>query len=327
MSFGSQPATNQGTDSSFPPGRPPDGLFLRLVKGWIWLSALAGLAGWSLSAIGQLNRTGYALFFAAAAGAWLACRRRWDWSRPDWPKTLRRFRRPLPVAFAALAFLIFLGGAIYPPSNYDGLAYRVARVLHWLDHGHWWWIHTPEYRMNDRTCGIEWFYAPLLLFTKSDRALFLVNYIPFLLLPGLVFSVFTRLGVRARVAWSWMWLLPAGYNFLLQAGSIANDTFPDRVRARRSGFRAACLEFPARFGPVVFDRGGGAAHRRQGGQPALAPAVGGGGPRAAALAEAAAARRRSWCCCWPPWFPSFPPPCSTRSIVAIGRGRSWKPRT
>ena len=72
--------------------------------------------------------------------------------------------------------------------------------------------------MNDRACGIEWLTAPLLLFTRCDRALFLLNFIPFLLLPGLVFSVFRRLGVRARVAWHWMWLLPTGYIFLLQAG-------------------------------------------------------------------------------------------------------------
>jgi hypothetical protein len=80
--------------------------------------------------------------------------------------------------------------------------------------------------MNDRACGIEWLTAPLLLFTRSDRALFLINFLPYLLLPGLVFSVFTRLGVRARVAWQWMWLLPTGYNFLLQAAGVANDTFP-----------------------------------------------------------------------------------------------------
>ena len=87
--------------------------------------------------------------------------------------------------------------------------------------------------------AIEWLTAPLLLFTKSDRALFLVNFIPFLLLPGLVFSVFTRLGVRARVAWQWMWLLPTGYNFLLQAGSICNDTFP-------AVFALAAIDFAAR---------------------------------------------------------------------------------
>jgi hypothetical protein len=190
-----------------------------------------------------LNRTGYGIAFAAfVIFLWLGhkelglvpsgkffCRK----------KFLRRFRRPLPLCFAALAVLIFLGGALYAPTNYTGISYRLPRVLQWLAHNQWCWIHTPNYRMNDRACGIEWLTAPLLLFTKSDRALFLLNFIPFLLLPGLVFSVFTRLGVRARVAWQWMWLLPTGYDFLLQAGSIANDTFP-------AVFALAAIDFAAR---------------------------------------------------------------------------------
>ena len=116
-------------------------------------------------------------------------------------KSLRRFRRPLPLCFGALAVLIFLGGAIHAPGNYTGLAYRAGRVLQWLSHGHWFWIDTEDYRMNDRACGIEWLSAPILLFTNSTRGLFLINFLPFLLLPGLIFSIFTRLGVRARVAW------------------------------------------------------------------------------------------------------------------------------
>jgi hypothetical protein len=40
-----------------------------------------------------------------------------------------------------------------------------------------------------------------------------------------VFSMFTRLGVRRRVAWPWMWIMPTGYGYLLQAGSIGNDLF------------------------------------------------------------------------------------------------------
>ena len=105
--------------------------------------------------------------------------------------------------------------------------------------------------MNDRACGIEWLSAPMLLFTHSTRGLFLINFLPFLLLPGFIFSVFTRLGVGARVAWHWMWLLPGGYIFLLQAGGIANDTFPTvfalaavdfalRARQSRHGSPAAC---------------------------------------------------------------------------------------
>ena len=224
--------------------------FVRL---WLWISAFASLAGWGLSAAGELNRKGYAAAFAAAAVAVFFLLR---WKKHStfniqhrtsneggriqnigrWmlnvecsmflKKSLRRFRRPLPLCFGALAVLIFIGGAIHAPGNYTGLAYRTGRVLQWLSHGHWFWIDTADYRMNDRACGIEWLSAPILLFTNSTRGLFLVNFLPFLVLPGLIFSVFTRLGVRARVAWHWMWLLPAGYNFILQAGGIANDTFP-----------------------------------------------------------------------------------------------------
>src|SRR5207248_92491 len=162
----------------------------------------------------------------------------------SWKKVQWRFRHWLPGCFVVLAVLVFVGGALYPPSNHTALTYRTPRVLQWLSHGHWFWIHTSNYRMNDRACGIEWLSAPLLLFTQSDRSLFLLNFIPFLLMPGLVFSLFTRLGVRPRVAWQWMWLLPTGYNFLLQAGSLANDTFPTvfalatvdfALRARTSG--------------------------------------------------------------------------------------------
>jgi hypothetical protein len=204
--------------------------FFPLVRLWLWISVLASVAGWSLSALGQLNRPGYAVFFAAFAVLILICRKKLGLvsskTNSRGKKFLRRFRQPLPFSFAVLAFLVFLGGVLYPPGNYTGLNYRVARVLQWLAHGQWCWIHTPNFRMNDRACGIEWLTAPLLLFTKSDRALFLINFIPFLLLPGLVFSLFRRLGVRARVAWHWMWLLPTGYNFLVQAAGVANDTFP-----------------------------------------------------------------------------------------------------
>jgi len=204
--------------------------FSSCIQLWLWLSAFATLAGWMLSAAGELNRSGYLIaifiFLAFALSVRGTTRLKRENHGLCAKKYFRRLRRPLPFCFAVLAALVFLSGLIYAPDNYTGLTYRVGRALQWLSHHHWIWVHTTDFRMNDRACGMEWMMTPILLFTNSTRGLFLLNFLPFLLLPGLIFSIFTRLGVHPRTAWQWMWLLPTGYDFLLQAGSIANDTFP-----------------------------------------------------------------------------------------------------
>jgi len=164
-------------------------------------------------------------------------------------KYRRRFCRPFPLAFLVLAAMAFLGGVIYAPTNYDALAYRLPRTLHWLAADQWHWIHTIFPRVNNRSCGIEWVSAPMLALLKTDRLLFLINIVSFLLLPGLVFSVFTRLGVRRRVAWHWMWIAPTGYSFLLQAGSIGNDLFgaPFALAAVDFALRARGSRSPRHF--------------------------------------------------------------------------------
>ena len=81
-----------------------------------------------------------------------------------------------------------------------------------------------------------------------DRSFSSTSFL-FLLLPGLVFSVLVRLGVRRWVAWHWMWLAPTGYCFLLQAGSIANDSFgaPFALAAVDFALRARISRRPLDF--------------------------------------------------------------------------------
>ena len=119
----------------------------------------------------------------------------------------------------------FLGGALYLSDNCDSNGYRVPRVLHWLGREQWHWIYTQDFRMNIVGCNFEWLSAPLILFTGTNRWIFLINAASYLMLPGLIFCVFTRLRVSPRVAWWWMWLLPSGWCFILQAGSDVNDSF------------------------------------------------------------------------------------------------------
>ena len=195
---------------------------------WIWFCAYLNCVGWTLSALHQLNKTGYAVAFAVGLVAV------WIWKKQTgthllphihFQKYRRRFRRTFPLAFLILAALAFLGGALYAPTNFDALAYRTPRVLHWLAAEQWQWIHTDFQRLNTRTAGFEWLTAPQFLFFRTDHLVFLLNVISFLLLPGRIFAVLTRLGIRPRAAWYWMWLFPSGYGYVLQAGSVLNDMF------------------------------------------------------------------------------------------------------
>lgn len=178
-----------------------------------------------LSALGQLNHTGYGVALGLAALAAVPLVRRAWRERPRFRAAplRRRLKRPLALAFFFFVALTFVGGLIYAPSNYDALAYRVPRTLHWLAEGHWHWIHTVFHRLNTRGAGSEWTMAPLLLFGGSERVLWFPNFFMFAAMPGLLFTFLRGCGTVRRVAWQWMWILPCGYCFLLQAGGISND--------------------------------------------------------------------------------------------------------
>ena len=202
---------------------------LTIVRLWVLLSTLLVGAGWILSALHQLNRAGYGVVFALAGIAILVWRKNLrgiSQINPAriWLEFRRRFSRPAPRLFLLLAVLAFVSGSLLPDLNYDTNAYRLPRVFHWLWFEQWHWIHTFDARMNISAYGFEWLLAPVILFTHTDRCLFVFNWISYLLLPGLIFSVFTRLQVCPRVAWWWMWFLSAGWCFALQAGSVDNDS-------------------------------------------------------------------------------------------------------
>ena len=209
---------------------------LFFVKGWILVSTWASLVGWSLSLGGHFKQISYAwsLVFLAFALALL-------WRKTKSPRSKAFFypiyylKRPLenpskpsswlPLLFISIAFLTLVGGTLYPPSNYDALSYRLPRILHWLDAGHWHWIDSSNARQNYSAPGFEWLMAPLLIFFKTDRLLFFINWISFLLLPGLVFRTFRLAGLPKQTCWWWMWLLPLGYGYVLQSGGIGNDAY------------------------------------------------------------------------------------------------------
>ncbi len=222
-------------------GTQPYAHSLFSAKAWVLTTTALTLGGWTLSLGGVLTPLGYGCLLAFAlclGGVWLHCAR----NEKNTLRTgvrLRRFRQPAAMLFLALLLMEIVGGFLYAPTNYDGLTYRVPRLLHWLQTHRWHWIGGWNARMDYSAVGYEWLMAPILALLRCERLLFLPNLISTALLPGLVFSAFRGLGVAARVARFWMWILPCGYSLVLQAGSIGNDSFA-------VVFLLACLAFSRR---------------------------------------------------------------------------------
>jgi hypothetical protein len=209
----------------------------RLLAHWIVFAVSCNVAGWVLSALHLLNAPGFliaipAIHFGTAKLCGLA-------SPLGWKPHPRRWRKLLPAGFLLIAILALLGGLLYPPNNMDALHSRMPRVAHWLMAEQWEWFPANNNSQNTRSSGFEWMTAPLISLSGTDRYIFFVNFITFLFLPGACFAVFRGMGVGRRVSWAWMWLVPFGYCFALQAGSVGNDLTPAvfAVAAFAFGFR------------------------------------------------------------------------------------------
>jgi len=194
----------------------------------IRLSTLMVVSGWTLSSVSALTPGSYLLVAVIGFGIIAYELRR--------PGRLRfRFRlhrrialwwkrrRALPLLYVLVALLVTLGAIIYEPNNFDGLSYRVPKLIFWLHAHRWCWIDSPYVPVNSTLPNYEWLTMPLYLLTRGLHSQVVINLISFLLVPPLFFTLLRALGVSPRMAYDWMWLLPSGYGIALQAGGIGND--------------------------------------------------------------------------------------------------------
>jgi hypothetical protein len=180
-----------------------------------------------LSAFSLLNRYGNMILLAigVAGSIWGYVKLNgYPWSLKG--LRLRRFRRPFPLLYMLCALSALVGGAIHLPTNHDALCYRVPRLLHWLSTGQWHWIGGADNRMDFSGTGFEAMMLTPFAAFHTLRFAFLINVISYLLLPGLIFSVFTALGIKRSIAARWMWIIPCASCFAMEAGSIGNDLPP-----------------------------------------------------------------------------------------------------
>ncbi len=196
-----------------------DGLAL-----WILFSSWCVISGWTLSLLGELNVPGVVVSFLLFAAMLVALRRPFGLIVPARNWNPLRSTRLLPKVWLVITVLAFLGGVVHAPDNFDYLTYRFPRLLHWWWEQRWHWIDTVNERMNLSGTTFEWLMAPFFILFRTDRLFFLINFVSYLFLPRLVYSVFTALGISRRISWWWMWVLPCGYCYILQAASAGNDS-------------------------------------------------------------------------------------------------------
>jgi hypothetical protein len=201
--------------------------FARAADWFVIGSGLLSVLGWTLALLQQLKPAPYVagLGVLAAILVWMRFRRGKSgrsW-RSEFSRIKRRLRRPIFVVYAIVWVGALFGGAVYAPSNYDALSYRIPQLLHWVAEGGWHWIDAANSRMNIAPPGMNWLIAPFYFLTKSDRLWFVINLAAFTFLPGCLFELFRRVGASPRTTWWFMWTIPCGYAFALQAGSLGND--------------------------------------------------------------------------------------------------------
>jgi hypothetical protein len=203
-------------------------MFDRILSLAIRLASATVLLGWGLSAIGALNLRGYLL-----AGIPVVCLIGFFFRRnsktatdaPRFPRLifLRKKHRLLPAIYLFTFFLIVCGSILIEPNNYDGLSYRIPKILYWTTQNHWQWVNTPFGAINYTLPNYEWLTAPIFLITGGFHATVVINWIAFLFLPPLFFSLLRCFGTSRQLAYDWMWIFPTAYLIAMQAGSIGND--------------------------------------------------------------------------------------------------------
>ena len=204
-------------------------LALRLAGCWLLWSAWCSLSSWILSPVNQLDGGGHlALLPILLAAIWLwlktTASARNDFSR--FKKWRQRLLRPLPLIYLTIVGLSLLAALMNAhPWSFDAVTYRLPRLLYWWSAHHWYWIGTLDHRLDFSSAGFEWQMLPILELTHSARFLFLLNWLPLLLLPWLTFLAFRGLGVNGRSARRWMWLLPSAYCVALQSSGLQNDGY------------------------------------------------------------------------------------------------------
>ena len=183
----------------------------------------SNVSGWLLSAVGMLGAAGYAVMLAPLCWGMVQILKQHRASVPEFAFLSRRRLRLREWLFVTLLIVSLVGACTTQPFGWDASAYRIPRVQRWLEEHRWCWLNSADDRMDISALAYEWMAAPQLALLKTDRLLFLINLIPYALLPGLLFQAAGSVGLTRRWALFLAACVPFGYCYALQSAGLQND--------------------------------------------------------------------------------------------------------
>lgn len=138
---------------------------------------------------------------------------------------LRRLRRlnPAVASLLPLAVILTFVAAFFPPSNWDGMTYHMARVAHWIQNLSIAYFSTSNERQNWLSPGAEYLILALQLLAGSDRWANSVQLICWFSCVPAVPALCRLAGVPGELcAWAAVWVLVTPM-VVFQASSVQND--------------------------------------------------------------------------------------------------------
>ncbi len=194
----------------------------------LWFSLWVVVGTELTSALHAFDRTGLTVFWtlSGVGMALLPATRRNSKQLPavlaDFRTTF--FRNKWTGSLLLVLFLVlFIQGLVYPPNNYDSMAYHMARIAHWFAHGEVNYYVTGIYRQIFQPPFAEWLIGHICILAGND---WFANAVQLLYLAGIVtctIDIARRYRLAKPVVLFAVYYILTTPGILLEATSTQND--------------------------------------------------------------------------------------------------------
>jgi hypothetical protein len=131
----------------------------------------------------------------------------------------------LLVCFILIFILLLVQGIIYPPNNWDSMAYHMPRIINWIAHGSFENFQTHILRQLYQPCFSEYVMMNIQLLTGSDQFNNLAQLFFHLFASFTVVGISKEIGLTKEQQFFGFILAFIIPESLLQASSTQNDIF------------------------------------------------------------------------------------------------------